>query len=741
MTPQAYCRQQAAQSGSSFYYSFLFLPPAQRDAIMALYAFCRAVDDVVDNVQDPSVAASKLAWWRSEIDRMYAANAATPATHPICLALYTPALTYGIKANDLKTVIAGMEMDLQQHSYVDDEALSVYCWRVAGIVGQMSARIFSDNLANCDAYALHMGQALQRINIIRDVGEDAMRGRVYLPIDLLNKHGIKMADVLARKPLIVDSHLIPAMLKVLKECAEQAKEHLRLALDALPESQIRNQRSGLIPRFTAARQLNAFEKVVFGLAQLGCPAGCCESASQTGSVKHIAVVGAGWAGLTAALTLQRQGYTVTIYERSPAKAAHYRGAGGRASTAYAAGDRAPFAIDNGQHVLLGAYRDTLALFASLNIQAEQAFLRIPAAWYVPEHLNISIAAWADKNVAKRLCNDGPFKQIPMALALFKASPVGQWPCLLAAAIRLQLLSPRATETVEQWLARLKFPDFFNKYLWLPLCYATLNTAPHTASASVFQRVIQDGLLAGSQAAAMLVPRTDLGDLLPKQALNELSRNGATLKLGSAVARIESTSLGVKVYADGTALTYDALICATCAKDAARLLPFACISTNLKNMAAQTPEPITTIHLNIGDKIRLPKAVCVLPEPNDSNHPIQHAVAIDRAFLQDKQIGWLTVVLSCSSAALSQSREALIQAALIRLKTCFPALAWPSSCQGVVIHAKQATFACTADVLRPAMSTEDPRILLAGDYVVGAYPATLEGAVRSGLNAAASMAYL
>ncbi len=263
MTPQAYCRQQAAQSGSSFYYSFLFLPPAQRDAIMALYAFCRAVDDVVDTVQDPGVAASKLAWWRGEIDRMYAADSAAPATHPICLALHAPALTYGIKASDLKAVIAGMEMDLQQHSYVDDEALSVYCWRVAGIVGQMSARIFSDNSGSCDAYALHMGQALQRINIIRDVGEDALRSRVYLPLDLLAKHGLKLSDVIARKPLIIDAQPAPAMVQALKECAEQAKDHLRLALDALPADQVRKQRSGLIMGRVYASLLAEIERSGF----------------------------------------------------------------------------------------------------------------------------------------------------------------------------------------------------------------------------------------------------------------------------------------------------------------------------------------------------------------------------------------------------------------------------------------------------------------------------------------------
>jgi 15-cis-phytoene synthase len=239
MTPQAYCRQQAAQSGSSFYYSFLFLPTAQREAIMALYAFCRAVDDVVDTVQDPSVASAKLNWWRAEITRMVADDAANPVTHPIALALKEPARHYGIKSSDLHAVIAGMEMDLQQQRYVDDEALSVYCWRVAGIVGVMSAKIFSAGSAACEAYALHMGQALQRINIIRDVGEDALRGRVYLPLDLLAKHGVKLADVLGRKSS-------PAMTQVLIDAASQAKMHLRAALAALPANQVRQQRSGLI---------------------------------------------------------------------------------------------------------------------------------------------------------------------------------------------------------------------------------------------------------------------------------------------------------------------------------------------------------------------------------------------------------------------------------------------------------------------------------------------------------------
>lgn len=243
MNPNEYCRQQSAQSGSSFYYSFLFLPTEQRQAIMALYAFCRAVDDTVDTPSDKEIAHKKLQWWHDEITKMFAADSANPATHPICIALHEAVIKYGLKSTEFYAIIAGMEMDLQAQRYYDDEALSVYCWRVASVVGIMSARIFSnDPKINCNTYATHMGQALQRINIIRDVGEDALLGRVYLPINLLNQHQLTPEDILSRKTN-------PAIKTVLQTIALQAKQHLNHALNALdnlPHSQIKAQRSGLI---------------------------------------------------------------------------------------------------------------------------------------------------------------------------------------------------------------------------------------------------------------------------------------------------------------------------------------------------------------------------------------------------------------------------------------------------------------------------------------------------------------
>ena len=177
MTPDEYCRQKAAQSGSSFYYSFLFLPPPKRNAITALYAFCREVDDVVDEVPDPGVARTKLAWWRQEIARAFDG---TPQ-HPVAQALAPVVREFALPLDQFQTILDGMAMDLEQSRYLDFSALELYCHRVAGVVGLMSAEIFGYTDPKAKGYARDLGVAFQLTNICRDVGEDARRGRIYLP--------------------------------------------------------------------------------------------------------------------------------------------------------------------------------------------------------------------------------------------------------------------------------------------------------------------------------------------------------------------------------------------------------------------------------------------------------------------------------------------------------------------------------------------------------------------------------
>jgi len=194
MTPESYVQEKAAKSGSSFYYAFLFLPAARRAAITAFYAFCREVDDVVDEVQDAGVAQAKLAWWRSEI----AASFAGQPSHPVMKALMPLAAEYGIEARHLYAVIDGCEMDLQQTRYLDFAGLARYCHLVAGIVGEVASGIFGRSESQTVQYAHKLGLAMQLTNIIRDVGDDARRGRIYLPMSELQQFEVKAQEILSR---------------------------------------------------------------------------------------------------------------------------------------------------------------------------------------------------------------------------------------------------------------------------------------------------------------------------------------------------------------------------------------------------------------------------------------------------------------------------------------------------------------------------------------------------------------
>jgi phytoene synthase len=195
MTPEQYVQQKAAASGSSFYYAFLFLPPPRRAAITAFYAFCREVDDVVDEVSDPGVARTKLAWWQVEVAKAFAGQ----PTHPVMQALMPHVTAFAIRQDQLLSVVRGCEMDLEQTRYLDYPGLQKYCHLVAGVVGEVSAGIFGQTAPATTQYAHKLGQAFQLTNIIRDVGEDAMRGRIYLPVNELQQFDVKAHEILQRK--------------------------------------------------------------------------------------------------------------------------------------------------------------------------------------------------------------------------------------------------------------------------------------------------------------------------------------------------------------------------------------------------------------------------------------------------------------------------------------------------------------------------------------------------------------
>jgi len=235
MSPDEYCAQKAAQSGSSFYYSFRFLPADQRSAITALYAFCREVDDVVDEVSDPGVARVKLGWWRTEVSAAFEGR----AHHPVALALTPAVATFKLPQEHFQTVIDGMAMDLERSRYPDFATLERYCHCVAGVVGLLSAEIFGYVDPATRDYARNLGVAFQITNIIRDVGEDVRRGRVYLPEDELSRFGVEPKDLLARRASAGFKALMAHQV-------ERARSFYARALAALPSGDRRAQRPGLI---------------------------------------------------------------------------------------------------------------------------------------------------------------------------------------------------------------------------------------------------------------------------------------------------------------------------------------------------------------------------------------------------------------------------------------------------------------------------------------------------------------
>ena len=235
MNPEQYVQQKAASSGSSFYYAFLFLPKERRAAITAFYAFCREVDDVVDEVSDPGVARTKLAWWQSEVSKAFAG---TPS-HPVMQAMMPHVPVYGLEERQFQAIIEGCQMDLEQTRYLDFAGLQKYCYLVAGVVGEVSAKIFGQTDPATTEYAHKLGLAFQLTNIIRDVGEDAMMGRIYLPVSELQQFDVKAHEVLNRK-------YSDNFVNLMRFQAERAHKLYDEAFALLPAADRRTQKPGLM---------------------------------------------------------------------------------------------------------------------------------------------------------------------------------------------------------------------------------------------------------------------------------------------------------------------------------------------------------------------------------------------------------------------------------------------------------------------------------------------------------------
>lgn len=437
---------------------------------------------------------------------------------------------------------------------------------------------------------------------------------------------------------------------------------------------------------------------------------------------QVAVAGAGWAGCAAALELARQGCRVTLFEAA-------RSVGGRARGVELRG----LALDNGQHILLGAYRESLRLMARVGVDPKTAFLRLPVQMRYP--------AGADGMdfAAARL--PAPWH---LALALLRAKGLAREDKLalarLNSAARWMGWQLDNDCTLDELLERFDQTARLVRLLWRPLCIAALNTPPERASANVFLAVLRDSLGARRRAASdMLLPRLPMGALFPEPAAAWLTRQGHAVRLGVKVAALahDGQAWRVETGGAGPAERFDAVVLATPAPVSAALLaPLPGAGALSGQLAALTHEPIATCYLQYapGTGLALP-FYALLDDPAAGRWG---QFVFDRARLDPAQNGLLAVVVSAAGEAAQLPREQLAAAIAQQLAHDFgrPELATPAWTQ--LITEKRATFSCTPGLVRPGNITPLPGLALAGDYTASDYPATLETAVRSGQAAATAI---
>ncbi|MEB0031751.1 hydroxysqualene dehydroxylase HpnE [Undibacterium sp. RTI2.1] len=436
--------------------------------------------------------------------------------------------------------------------------------------------------------------------------------------------------------------------------------------------------------------------------------------------RHIAVIGAGWAGCAAATELASRGATVSLFEAA-------RTLGGRARRV----DLHGHALDNGQHILLGAYSASLAIMRKVGIDLDAALLRLPLQMVYPNHIDgmqfIAPKLPAPLHLLLALLRaKGLDKQDKLALARF--STTARW-------MGWQL---NQDCSVTELLERFDQTDRLCQLMWNPLCIAALNTPPERASAQVFLNVLRDSLGAKRAASDMLLPKLDLSALFPEQARQWIEAAGGNVHLGTTVKHITPTAqhgwqLDFTSADTSHQQEFDALIVATNPEQATRLLGGNLREETTRQLSGFGYEAITTCYLQYDTKLQLSRTFFALRDQPERQHWGQFV--FDRGQLHPSQAGLLAVVVSASEQAIALGNSALATAIAQQLAQVFqlPQLANPLWHQ--IISEKRATFSCTPALDRPDNNLGLSNCFIAGDYTKGDYPATLEAAVRSGVAAA------
>jgi len=422
---------------------------------------------------------------------------------------------------------------------------------------------------------------------------------------------------------------------------------------------------------------------------------------------RVAVVGAGWAGLSAAVSLADHGIQVTVFEAS-------RSLGGRARRVTIDGAD----LDNGQHILIGAYRETLALMRKVGADPEKGLMRLPLELRFADgfHLRAPRLPYPLNLLAGLLGARGLSLAQRLAAIRFMAH-------LRKSAFRVQ---PDCS--VEALLVANGQLGALRRYLWEPLCISALNTSPANASAQVFANILRDGLTGARENSDLLLPCTDLGRLFPEPAAAFITAHGGSIEMGVAVRRVTRDETAFRL--DDRPQRFSHVIIACAPQHASTLLQgFSELEPCRRTIEALQYEPIFTCYLGYGDSIRLSSPMLGL------TGPISQWV-FDRGQLCGER-GLLAVVMSTSGNHQDLPQQELAGRIHAELKAALPKL--PEPLWSRIIGEKRATFSCRPALQRPAAATPVRGLYLAGDYTAGDYPGTLEAAVRSGIAAAKSTA--
>lgn len=386
-------------------------------------------------------------------------------------------------------------------------------------------------------------------------------------------------------------------------------------------------------------------------------------------------------------------------------------------------------LDNGQHILLGAYAETLRLMRKININPNDVLLRLPLQMRYPQ------GSGGMDFVTPRL--PAP---LHMLIGLLRASGLSKEDklALMRFSTAARWMDWRLNDdcSVMELLDRFDQTARLTRLMWRPLCIAALNTPPERASAQVFLSVLRDSLGARRAASDMLIPRVDLSALFPQRAAAYIEQYGGKVQYGAAVRKLRQDDAGwqVEISGETSPSRFDAVVVATQPFQAAALLDGLLDTTCLESLSY---EPITTCYLQYGPDLKLPQPFYALMD--DDAFGKWGQFLFDRGQLDMRQAGLIAVVVSASSNAIASGHQTLTEAIGAQLAQTFdrPALSSPHWTK--VITEKRATFSCTPGLVRPENATHLNSLAIAGDYTTSDYPATLESAIRSGLQAARCIA--